>query len=73
LDTVLLGASNTSIQIEGLLDRAVIRMQKVSITVFCRDQNNGGLGTAIGRGTLWPVVVYLPRNQFADLLFYGSG
>src|SRR3712207_3488451 len=60
------GESDTTIHIEGSLDRPVLRMQSASIMVLSRAED-GDPGAAIGSTTIWQVVITLPRAQFADL------
>lgn len=62
------GVSETTIHIEGKLDRPVIRMMTASIVVFCDGRDDGNPGSAIGGNQVWQIVVRLPRAQFMDLL-----
>ena len=62
------GESDTSIYIEGALDRAVIRMRSANILVLCGERGDGDPGGAVGGTNIWRIVVRLPRAQFADLL-----
>lgn len=62
------GDSDTTIHIEGALDRPVIRMKTANILVLCREREDGDPGSAIGGNEIWQIVVGMPRAQFTDLL-----
>jgi len=56
------GQCRSTISIEGSLDQPVLRdVRGVYIFVFEGDKNGCDPGGAIGVGTSWQVVLYLPR------------
>jgi hypothetical protein len=61
-----LGECYTSIDIEGTLDEPLRRMSTASLLIICEENTN--LGSAIGGRLNWRSVVYLPREQFGDLM-----
>jgi hypothetical protein len=61
-----LGECYTSIDIEGALEEPVRRMSTASLLIICEENTN--LGSAIGGRLNWRSVVYLPREQFGNLM-----
>lgn len=62
------GHADSDIKIEGALDRPVLNRGTAIVCVFCGADVGDTPGGAIGATTAWQVGLYLPREQFADLL-----
>lgn len=62
------GDADSDIKIEGALGRPVLNRGTAIVCVFCGADVGDTPGGAIGVTTAWQVVLYLPREQFADLL-----
>jgi hypothetical protein len=62
------GAADSDIEIEGTLDRPVLDHGTALLCVFCGAEIGDPPGSAIGVTIAWQLVLYLPREQFADLL-----
>jgi hypothetical protein len=62
------GDADSDIKIEGALDRPVSNRSTALVCVFCGAEVGDTPGGAIGTTTAWQLVLYLPREQFTDLL-----
>lgn len=62
------GDADSDIKIQGALDRPVSNQGTALVCVFCGAEVGDTPGGAIGLTTAWQLVLYLPREQFADLL-----
>jgi hypothetical protein len=59
--------ASSHITIEGTLSESVIRRRSALVHVHCREQSDPGAALGVNETHL-QVLVYLPREQFSDLM-----